>query len=59
MGKIEFSKLNELDKITVMFSEDPVTYKEIIENSGVDTALSIMELEAIDRINYNCIVEWF
>jgi hypothetical protein len=40
-----------------MFSEDPETYKEIIERSGIETALSIMELDAIDRINCNCIVE--
>ena len=59
MSKVEFSKLSALYKITIMFAEDPETYKEIIEKSGVETALSIMELDAIDRINYNCIVEGF
>lgn len=51
MSKIKFSKLSGLDKITVMFLSDPETYKKIVEDSGAETALAIMELEAIDRIN--------
>lgn len=51
MSKIKFSELSGLDKITVMFLSDPETYKKIVENSGAETALAIMELEAIDRIN--------
>lgn len=57
MAKVKFSDLNCLDKITIMFLSDPETYKNIIEKSGVETALSIMELEAIDRINCGCEVE--
>ncbi len=56
-NKVKFSELSSLDKITVMFLSDPETYRKIVMDSGAETALAIMELDAIDRIKCDCEVE--
>jgi len=44
----KFSELDDFDKIAFLFFRDEQFYKELAKRpEGVDTAMAIMELEAI------------